>query len=283
MEVNSWLTGRRGISLPFSDACEPLAQDAASFDALLQAAISHGRKRQWRYLDLRGGRRFLPECPASMQCYTHYIPLQEDECAMFARFAHSNRRAIRKAMEGGLRVEVSRGIEALRSFYAIHCRTRRRHGLPPQPFSFFSQIHRHILSRDEGRVFLAFVEEKPVAGAMFLESGRTALYKFAASDAAHQSLRPNNLLLWRAIQWYARFGFDRIDLGRTSMGNPGLRRFKQSWGATETSHDYFRYNVSAGRFTSAPNPETGWHNRLFRTLPGFVSRLLGNVLYRHVA
>jgi hypothetical protein len=28
MEVNSWLTGRRGIALPFTDDCEPLYSDA---------------------------------------------------------------------------------------------------------------------------------------------------------------------------------------------------------------------------------------------------------------
>ena len=36
MEVDSWLTGRRGISLPFTDECEPLYPDAESFKNLLQ-------------------------------------------------------------------------------------------------------------------------------------------------------------------------------------------------------------------------------------------------------
>ena len=30
MEVSSWLTGKRGISLPFTDECEPLCADTAS-------------------------------------------------------------------------------------------------------------------------------------------------------------------------------------------------------------------------------------------------------------
>src|SRR3954464_9442113 len=32
LEVDSWLTGKRGVSLPFSDACEALGNDAAVRD-----------------------------------------------------------------------------------------------------------------------------------------------------------------------------------------------------------------------------------------------------------
>src|SRR5689334_15098324 len=35
--VKSWLTGRRIISLPFSDYCEPLLESAGDLDALLVA------------------------------------------------------------------------------------------------------------------------------------------------------------------------------------------------------------------------------------------------------
>ena len=31
----------------------------------------------------------------------------------------------------------------------------------------------------------------------------------------HQAHRPNNLLLWHAIQWHAREGFAELDFGRT--------------------------------------------------------------------
>src|SRR5207249_1130974 len=54
MEVNSWLTGRRGVSLPFTDACEPLDHDASFRDSIIPEAIEHGRRRGWKYLEYRG-------------------------------------------------------------------------------------------------------------------------------------------------------------------------------------------------------------------------------------
>src|ERR1035438_4361514 len=65
MEVNSWLTGRRGVSLPFTDRVEPLASDQSSFEALYREALVVARQRSWKYLELRGDRGFLRQAPAS--------------------------------------------------------------------------------------------------------------------------------------------------------------------------------------------------------------------------
>src|ERR1700726_4100133 len=51
--INSWLTGRRIVSLPFSDHCEPLCdstEDANFLIRNLQAALA---KHGWKYLELR--------------------------------------------------------------------------------------------------------------------------------------------------------------------------------------------------------------------------------------
>src|SRR5688572_16462219 len=48
MEVDSWLTGRRGIGLPFTDECPPLG-DAASARALFDAARAYSANRHSKY------------------------------------------------------------------------------------------------------------------------------------------------------------------------------------------------------------------------------------------
>src|SRR5664280_2862605 len=50
VEVNSWLTGRRGVSLPFTDECEPLSSDVGSFRRVVQAALEYARVRAWKYV-----------------------------------------------------------------------------------------------------------------------------------------------------------------------------------------------------------------------------------------
>ena len=55
MEVNSFLTGRRGVGLPFTDHCEPLIRDASGFGHLFEALADYGKKNHWSYIEFRGG------------------------------------------------------------------------------------------------------------------------------------------------------------------------------------------------------------------------------------
>jgi len=281
--VNSWLTGRRGVALPFTDDCEPLYSDAASIRNLIQAALEFGRTRGWKSVECRGGRELFGEAPASLAFYGHSVDLEEDENRMFARLESSVRRAIRKAEKSGVTVTVSRSLETMKVFYSLQCKTRRKHGLPPQPFAFFRNIHEHVLSKNLGVIVSAGCQGRPVAASVYFQLGARAVYKFGASDEAFQHLRGANLVMWEAVKWHARQGAKTLHLGRTSIGNEGLRRFKLGWGAGEQKIEYVKYDLWKGRFITDADESTGWYNRVFNVLPIRLSRLIGAVLYRHCA
>jgi hypothetical protein len=283
MDVRSWLTGRRGISLPFTDACAPLAADAASARALFEAARDDAKRSDWKYLECRGGRALLGDPPASTSFFGHRLDLSPGEARLFADTADSVRRAVRKADHSGLTITFSCELADVRAFYRLLGKTRKRHGLPAQPFRFFAAIHRHILAQNQGCVVLARHGGVPVAGAVFFHFSRTALYKFGASDERFQHLRANNKVMWEAIAWHAQKGFAQLDFGRTSLANAGLRRFKLGWGATEHPIDYVRYDLPAAAFTAGRDESSGWYNRLFRRLPVSLSRVAGALLYKHAA
>jgi hypothetical protein len=283
MEVNSWLTGRRGVALPFTDGCEPLYSDAASIRNLIQAALEFGKTRGWKSVECRGGRELFCEAPASLSFYGHSVDLEENEDRMFARLESSVRRAIRKAEKSGVTVTVSRSLETMKVFYSLQCKTRRKHGLPPQPFAFFRNIHEHILSKNLGVIVSAGCQGRPVAASVYFQLGGRAVYKYGASDEAFQHLRGANLVMWEAVKWHARQGAKTLHLGRTSIGNEGLRRFKLGWGAGEQKIEYVKYDLRNSRFVTDADESTGWYNRLFNVLPIGLSRLISAVLYRHCA
>ena len=283
MEVDSWLSGRRGVGLPFTDLCNPLVSDASAFQQLMGDAVEYGAGRRWKYLELRGGRSLLPSARASQEYYGHELSLVDDEQELFAGLKESVRRAIRKAEKLGLTVAILKDLEAIREFYTLQCRTRRKHGLPPQPFRFFLKIHEHILSRGKGVVVLARQGRRTVAGAVFFHFGEQAIFKYGASNEAHQDLRANDLVMWEALKYYASHGFRLLHLGRTSLANAGLRRFKLAWGAREHIIEYVRYDLKLRAFVTGKDDAFGWYNRGFRLLPIGVSRLIGTLLYRHAA
>ena len=282
MEVDSWLTGRRGISLPFTDECPPLGADDRSIRRLVQAVGAYAAERRWKYWEMRGGTTALG-APAAVAYHGHAVDLLRPPATIFAQCGGSVRQAVRKAEQAGVTVTFSQSPAALRAFYGLLCKTRRRHGLPPQPLRFFENIQRHVLQHGRGCIVLARVQDRPVAGAVFFHLGPAAIFKFGASDEAFQQLRANNLVMWRAIEWHARAGFASLDLGRTSLDNTGLRRFKRSWGATERRIEYARFDCQTGAFVATPDHSSGRHNRVFRLLPSAIARLIGAAAYRHIA
>src|SRR5688572_23107710 len=284
MEVDSWITGRRGVSLPFTDECVPLGSGPDQARELLFKAIQLGRERGWRSFGSHGGGRLIAEVAAGHPSYfNHSVDLRKTPGQLFDSFSEANRRAIRKAQRSGVKVEMATDIEALSTYYQLHCLSRKSFGLPPQPWRLFQAMYHHVLKQNLGFILLARHEGRTIAGAVFCHSGNHAVFKFGASDRRHQPLRPNNLILWEAIQRLGVKGIETFSLGRTSLANDGLRRFKLSWGSTENTLWYLNYDCRHGRFTAKFDDAYGWHNRVFQRLPGAVSRLVGAFLYRHWA
>ena len=283
MEIKTLLVGKRGVSLPFSDDSPILSSPSLPESEVITEAIGFGRKQGWKTLELRGVRHLPGATSPSVSFYGHMLELSNREEQIMSRFASSLRRAVRKAEAARLRVEISDAIESVRIFYLLHCKTRQKHGLPPQPISFFDNIHRSVLSRKMGFVGVAYDGQKPVAAAIFFHLGKRAVFKFGASDPAFLHVRPNNLLLWEAIRWYARNGFASLQFGRTSMGNEGLRRFKLGFGTREYRIDYLKYDFRRNDFVTERDNAIGWYNWLFRLLPIPLSRVIGAVAYGHWA
>jgi len=284
MEVDSWLTGRRGMALPFTDECAPLCPDKSSLEKLFQGAVEFGKLRGWKYLELRGGRNFFGgEVPESLSFYGHRLDLGADEKGLFDAMDNSVRRAVRKAEKDGVTVEILQSLEATRSFHSLQCLTRKKHGLPPQPWEFFVNIHRHILSENKGMIAVASQQGRKIAASVYFFLGGRAIYKFGASDAACQHLRGNNLVMWEAMKWLARKGMKQLHLGRTSVSNEGLRRFKLNLGAQEEKIEYVKFDLRRNRFVTEVDGVSGWHNRFFRVMPVFASRMAGRMLYKHWA
>jgi len=283
VEVDSWLTGCRGISLPFTDECNGIAEDPDDFQSVLDEIIQCGKKAGWEYLELRGGRSLPADATASLCYYGHTIDLRGGEDALFARCKGNVRTAVRSALNQGVGIEVSDSLDALRVYYALHSETRREHGLPPQPFGFFRSIQEHLFARNMGFVVLASLHGQIVAGAVFLRWGKRAVYKYAAAAKKAQALRGSNIVLWEAMRWLAREGCEELSMGKTSIEHEGLRRFKLGWGAEEYAIPYYKYDLRKDSYVRDRDQIQGWYNRIFRMMPAPLLRATGSALYRHIA
>ena len=297
MEVNSFLTGKRGISLPFTDFCDPINLNGGSFLELLNCIIEFGKNRGWKYLELRGGQQFLnsqhlplntrhssldTHLPCSSTYFNHTLDLIQGEKRVFSNLRDSTRRNIEKALREGVKVEISQSPDSVKEFYRLNCITRKDHGLPPQPYSFFKKIYEHILANDFGFVVLASFEGRAIAGEVYFYLKEEAVYKFGASDKNFQHLRANNLVMWEGIRECIRRGCMILSLGRTDLGHEGLLQFKRGWGTTEQQINYYRYDFKDKGFILGRSKTTGSYNMIFKNMPIPILNIMGSILYKHM-
>jgi hypothetical protein len=282
MEVNSFLTGRRGVSLPFTDYCDPIVDGSIRFQDLFQHIIEYGKKCRWKSLELRDGNILLPLTSPSITYLGHTLGLYHGEKEVFSNFKDSTKRNIKKAVKEKVSVEIFNSLESIKEFYTLNCMTRKQHGLPPQPFNFFNKIYDHVISRNLGFVILASYGGKNIAGAVYFHFGEKAVYKYGASDMSYQHLRANNLVMWEAIKWYSQNGYRTLCFGRTEPEHQGLIQFKSGWGTDEQRINYYRYDLNKGSFVPGSSKVTGLHNKIFRNLPLPLLKRVGSVLYKHI-
>ncbi|WP_026841435.1 lipid II:glycine glycyltransferase FemX [Citrifermentans bremense] len=281
MEVDSVFTGKRGVCLSFADYCGAIVEGVDDFALLLQAVLDYGRSRRWRYAEFRGEARLVNERASEVYAH-HLIELSQDEELMLSRLRKSTARSIHKAVKEGVTVAIGTSLQETLEYYRLHCLTRRRQGLPPQPRRFFVNLHHHLIGRGLGFTAIARQGDATVAGVVCLHFGVNAIYKYGASDIEQQQLRANNLLFWELIKKCGRDGFRFLSLGRTDPKNEGLLNFKNGWGGNMSDLNYYRYDFTSGSFVAGEVTNLEPYRQLLRKLPVPLLRALGVLAYRHL-
>lgn len=279
MEVNSLLTGSRGVSLSFSDYCQAIVADEDEFKLLFKSVLDYGQSQRWRHAEFRGETLLNEEVPCN-EFVQHTLQLRE-EGLMYSKLRNSSARNIQKAIKEGVQIDIGNDLAGVLFFYGLHCLTRKRQGLPPQPRKYFMNLHKFLLAEGLGFTALAQYEGKTIAGLICLHYGSNAIYKYGASDEKYQSLRANNLLFWEMIKKCTHDGFKSLSLGRTDLSNNGLLLFKDGWGGARDHLSYHRYDFRKNAFAAQHNQFRGYEAYL-RKLPVGVLRVLGHLGYRHM-
>jgi hypothetical protein len=282
MEVKSFLTGTRGVSLPFTDFCPMLSRGLISAPEAMEELSAHGRSNGWKALETRGSVKGQDDEDTSPGFYVHELDLLPGEEFLLGQVRSSTRRNIRNSEKQGVHVVEENSIKGLKEFIRLNTLTRRDHGLPPQPKNFFERLLDNVIEQGMGRILLAIHGGQCVASAVFLHFNGHAIYKYGASDKKYQNLRANNLIMWEAIRTYSDQGASTFHFGRTEPENGGLLQFKRGWGAVEERLKYRKYDFGSEKWLPNTSVVNGFHTYVFSKMPLFALNFVGRVLYRHM-
>jgi hypothetical protein len=284
--INSWLTGRRLVSLPFSDHCEPLFDSANELNIVIQNLKSVMEQGEWKYLQLRpvnailGLREGETRWQPVQEFYFHSLDLRPDLNQIFdALDKDSVQRRIQRAERGGLVEKCGRSEILLKDFYRLFLITRRRQRVPPTPHKWFHNLIRDLDKALEIRA--AYKDGVPIAAILTLQFRDILYYKYGCSDEKFNNYGATPWLFWRAIACAKIEGFTEFDLGRTEQNNPGLLAFKNRWVPNPRRLIYWQYPSAA----HSKLPEN-WKGKVvksaFSLLPGNLQIVIGKWLYPHV-
>jgi len=284
--IDSWLTGSRLVSLPFSDHCEPLCESREDLDSLIRSLETALKHEKWKYLEVcladgnfgltDNGVGFLPVATY----FTHVLDLSPAVEDLY-RGLHKDcvQRRIQRAERGGLVERYGRSDNLLQDFYELFVSTRQRHCLPPIPYAWFKNL---ICFQGQGlEIRVAYKDEIPISAILTLQFKDTVYYKYGCSEARFNYFGATPWLLWRAILTAKSNGAVKFDMGRTETGNAGLLTFKNHWVPRPRRLVYWRFpdcsslNLVAGRKLRIAK-------HVFSCMPKNVLKVTGRLVYRHI-
>ena len=280
-EVRSWLTGRRLVSVPFSDHCQPLVDGPEQLDAILGSAQADARARGCRYVQIRplvaplGAPSFRSEEPL----YHYRLDLGPDLDTLFKGVKYDVRKDVRRAERSDLRYEVGHDPATVSAYYRLHVMTRSTQAVPPQPISWFRNLADCL--GDMLDIHLLLKDGTPIAGLVTIQHRAQLVWKYSASDPIKDRAGMGKLLMWKSICRAKERGATTLDMGRVEPDNAGLAQFKERWGARRSDFTYLRSPAPRQR-----GPRPRWMSNATRSvvprLPAAMLAAAGRLAYRHV-
>lgn len=238
------LPAARIATPPFSDFCDPIVANGAQWVALLDALTEEDCP-----ITVRSLHNDVPLDNDRMrlvgQAKWHGLDLEPDLDTLWAGLNSGARRAIRRAEKEGVVVRAASSLEELRAFFELHLKIRKyKYRLLAQPYRFFENIWTEFMATGDGTLLLASLHGEPIGGVLFLEWKGTLYYKFNASDTSNVAVRPNDLILWKAIEAAKEKGLARVDFGLSDWDQEGLIRYKRKYASEEKTISFLRHEPS---------------------------------------
>ena len=286
--LTSPLTGRRVVSLPFSDICPMIAADSATAHQLVDQAVELGKRHRARYVELRTGASELLDGRNDFVAADNYVSwrlaLAAGESSIWSGVEKPVQRQVKKSRKLGVTIRFAQTREDMDTYHRLHVGTRSgKHGMPAQPRAFFHGLWDRFGAGGTVQALFAEHEGRTIAGMVLFASGDTVRYAYGASEEQALHLAPNNLLMWESIAWATSKGYQIFDMGRTARDNHGLMEYKRKWGATAEPLPYYYWPEVAGlASTSETSRKYQVLTACWKRLPLPFASTLGGVLYKHL-
>ena len=279
VESKSFLFGHAVTSLPFAVYGGCAATDAPAISALHRAAVTLARDLNAAHLELRNRERREPSWPEQDLYVTFRKVLKADVEANMNDIPRKQRAMVRKGLKNGLTSEIDPTIDR---FFDLYADNVHRHGTPPLPKRWFSELKAAFGDRCEVLIVVDGAGV-PVSGVMSFYFRDEVLPFYAGDTVAARDLAANDVKYWELMRRACERGVRVFDYGRSKRGT-GSYDFKKNWGfdPVPLHYEFNLYTADAVPQNNPLNPKYQALIRVWRRLPRFLVNTVGPRLARHL-
>lgn len=282
-EVRSWLTGNRLVSIPFATLSDPLISEKEHFTTLVDEVLNYAKKINIATINIR----LFQSCDIisnmgeniSKPYKTHQLQIQNDPEKTKKTFSRNVRKIIKTFENSALTLRLSNNETDLLIFHHLYSKTRKRLGLPTQPYMLLKYLFQIYSPQNHISLLIVEIAGKPIGGLIVFKYKNRVSSEFLASEFEYRQMNTDHFLYWNAIRIACEDGYKIYDFGRTATNNSSLADFKRRWGTTEFAlpqyHNPKNYKIDdPPAFKLAKN--------LFKNVPAPLFQALSRFCYHHL-
>lgn len=232
----------------------PVGEDDAALPALLDAIRDSATRRGAAFVKFEVTARWetplrhagaVPAALAIQPRTTMIADLTGTDDTLLARMNQNARRNIRKQEANGVRLRTGT-VDDTATFYALSEETGERDGFALYPERYYRAAMTELAPNVA--LYLAEVDDTPVAAIMVARSAGQSIYLYGASSNEYRDRQPNHPLQWYAMQQERALGSTSYDLwgvpdalgtdpeATGTGGLWGVVQFKRSLGGVLLQH-----------------------------------------------
>lgn len=277
--VNSWLTGRGLVSLPFCVEAGVAALNTEAAAALETEALRIAAQLGAARLELRHARTTHEDWPTQSLYVRFAKPLAASDEDNLKAIPRKQRAVVRKGIEGGLCARLE---SEFTCFYRLYADNQRRHGTPVLGRDFFAGLMAAF--GDDCEVLTVVGRDGAPLSSVLSFYFRDQVMPYYAGDVPQaRALHANDFKYWALMQRAVQRGATVFDYGRSKVGS-GSYAFKKNWGFEPEPLFYeFRFldGTQAVPQHNPANPKYRLFIETWKRLPQALANRLGPHIVRH--
>lgn len=171
--------------------------------------------------------------------HTLAIDLTQSEDEILSQMHQKGRYNIKIAEKHNIQIKEEKDIH---SFYTILETTSQRDEFAINPKIHYESMLQILGQKNKAKLFMAYLDDKPIAGILNTYIENTATYFYGASSNEHRNTMAPYLLQWHAIKDAKSNGFELYDLlgiaDPTKPNDPlsGVTQFKKKFTKNMITH-----------------------------------------------